>query len=105
MDGGLRGKESWVRKMNRCVDAKWEGPSEWREGSEWPMCVREVARGVSGVSGQGMKRGKGGFLKDVGPVEGFGHYTGAEEALAVSEGQDRLEFGFCGRITLVFVHA
>lgn len=43
MDGGPEGKGSWVRKMNRHVDAEGEGPSEWREGSEWPMCVRGVA--------------------------------------------------------------
>lgn len=33
-----------------------------------------------------MKRGKARFLKDVGPVEGFEHYPGTGEALAVSEG-------------------
>lgn len=52
-----------------------------------------------------MKRGKARFLKDVGPVEGFGHYPGTGEALAVSEGAGRLEFGFYGRTALVFVHA
>lgn len=43
MDGGPEGKGSWVIKMNRHVDAEGEGPSEWREGSEWPMCMRGVA--------------------------------------------------------------
>lgn len=48
------------------------GRAFWMEGRIWVarVCVRGVARGVSGVSGQesGMKREKAGFLKYVGPV-------------------------------------
>lgn len=96
MDGGPGGKGNWVRKMNRHVDAKGEGPSEWREGSEWPMCIRGVAQGVSGVLGQklGMKRGKARFLKDVGPVERFGYYTGAGKSLLCLRGRTGWSLGF-----------
>lgn len=40
--GGPR-EGSWVSRMNRRTGAKGDWPSEWREESEWPTCMRGAA--------------------------------------------------------------
>ena len=94
--------------MNRLSDVKEGGLSEWRQGSEWPTCVREAARGSEWLECNGCQDrrwgcsgGSPGLWRRLGQLRGLGCTLGAGAAPAVSERWDKREFGFYRRTTVV----